>query len=66
MRKQGEITVMSYNIRNGRSMGLLSAARTLGHANVNIAVVQETKIADPTFPPKKGFGYSVLDAAAGT
>ena len=34
------IAVATYNIRDGRNGGLLSVARALDHANVNVAVVQ--------------------------
>ena len=66
IRKRDEVAVTSYNIRDGRNEGLLSAARALDHANVDVAVVREVKIKDPKFASKKGFGYSILATAAGT
>ena len=43
-RKKSEVAVACYNIRDGRNLGLLSAARALDHANVDVAVLQEVKL----------------------
>ena len=56
----------TYNILDGRWEGLYSAARALRGANVDIAVVQETKILDPTFAAKKWAGYEIKSAAPGS
>jgi len=52
------VAVATYNIRDGRSGGLLSTARALDHANVDVAVVQEVKLKDPKFAPRTGFEYT--------
>ena len=52
-RPSGYFSVATYNIRDGRQEGLYSAARVLAEANVDIAVVQETKIMDPEFATRK-------------
>ena len=44
--RNGRIAVATYNIREGRGEGLLSTARALDHANVDVAVVQEVKLKD--------------------
>ena len=51
-RARGSFSVATYNILDGRLEGLYSAARALRAANVDIAVVQETKILDPAFVTK--------------
>ena len=37
--RNGHVAVATYNIRDGRAAGLLSAARAFDHANVDLAVV---------------------------
>ena len=54
----------TYNILDGRQEGLYSAARTLKAANVDIAVVQETKVLDTDFATKRWAGYEIKTAAA--
>ena len=65
-KNEGNIAIASYNIRDGRNGGLLSVARALDHANVDVAVVQETKLKNPSFAPRTGFGYQIHTTAAGT
>ena len=65
-RKGSEIAIACYNIRDGRNGGLLSAARALDHANVDVAFLQEVKLKDPKFASKTGYGYSIVSMAAGT
>ena len=54
------------HILNGRQEGLYSAAHAPEAANVNIAVVQETKFLDADFATKWWTGYEIKTAAAGT
>ena len=42
----------SYNVRDGRKGGMNSAVRALKEGGVDVAVVQETKIADADFAPR--------------
>ena len=56
----------TYNILDGRGEGLYSAARALKNANVDIAVVQETKILDPAFATKEWAGYEIKSTASGS
>ena len=65
-RPSGYFSVATYNIRDGRQEGLYSAARALNKANVNVAVVQETKIMDPEFATRKWAGYDIKVAASGS
>ena len=51
--RNGHFAVAAYNIRDGRAAGLLSAARAFDHANVDLAVVQEVKLKDPKFAPRR-------------
>ena len=55
----GTITLASYNIRDGRRGGVNSAARALRKGRIDVAVVQETKIVDATFAPRKYRGYTI-------
>ena len=64
--RSGRVAVATYNIRDGRAAGLLSAARAFDHANVDLAVVQEVKLKDPKFAPRTGFGYQIHTTATGT
>ena len=65
-RKGSEIALASYNIRDGRNAGLLSAARALDHANVDVAFLQEVKMKNPKFASRTGYGYTIVTTAAGT
>ena len=65
-RANGSFAVTTYNILDGRQEGLYSAARALKAANVDIAVVQETKFLDTDFATKWWAGYEIKTAAAGT
>ena len=40
-------------------------AHALDHANVNVTVVQEVKLKDPTFAPRTGFRYTIHTMAKG-
>ena len=55
--RSGRVAVATYNIRDGRAAGLLSATQVFDHANVDLAVVQEVKLKHPKFAPRTGFGY---------
>ena len=60
-RRTGGTTVRmaSYNIRDGRQGGLYSAARALRKSKVDVAVLQETKIAKAKFAPRRAEGYTI-------
>ena len=58
--------VPTYNIHDGRGGELLSTARALDHANVDVAVVQEVKLKDPKFALRTGFGCQIHTTATGT
>ena len=68
----GTITVATYNVRDGRGrgedgeeyIGIVSSARAMGMMNVDVAVLQETKITDPVFAARNFEGYAILAAAA--
>ena len=62
----GSFALATYNILDGRQEGLYSAARALEKANVDVAVVQETKILDSNFATKQWVGYEIKTAAAGS
>ena len=49
--------------KGGIFLGLCLAARVMGMVGVNIMVVQETKIGDPTFSTHSFKGFSILAAA---
>ena len=49
----------TYNIRDGRQGGLYSAARALRKSKVDVAVLQETKIAKAKFAPRRAEGYTI-------
>lgn len=65
-RPSGFFNLATYNIRDGRQEGLYSAARALSAANVDVAVVQETKIMDPEFATRQWAGYDIKVAASGS
>ena len=65
-RKGSEIALACYNIRDGRNTGLLSAARALDHANVDVAFLQEVKMMNPKFASRSGYGYTIVTTGAGT
>ena len=56
----------TYNILDGRQEGLYIAAGALEAANVDIAVVQETKFLDVYFATKQWTEYNIKTAAVGT
>ena len=49
----------SYNIQDGRQGGLYSAVHTLRKLKVDVAVLQETKIAQARFTPRCFEGYTI-------
>ena len=61
---EGQTTIATYNIWDGRSAGLLSAARAHDHTNVAVAAVQEVELKDPKFATRTGFRYAVHMVAA--
>ena len=66
------VTIATYNVRDRRGegedgeefIGIVSAARALDMVGVDVAVLQETKIVDPTFASRTFEGYTILAAAA--
>ena len=62
----GTMSIATWNIRDGRSTGLYSAARALERMNVDVAVVQETKFTNTDFAARKWAGFDILTAAAAT
>ena len=63
--RDGRIAVATYNIWDDRAAGILSTARALDHANVDVAIVQEVKLKHPKFAPRSGFGCAIHMTAAG-
>ena len=59
------IGVATWNIRDGRGTGLYAATRGLGRMNVEVAILQETKVTDTKFAKRRYAGYNMLTAAAG-
>ena len=57
-RTSGTISVASYNVRDGRRGGLYSAVRALRRGRVDVAILQETKIAKAKFAPRSYKGYT--------
>jgi exonuclease III len=58
-KKQRTIQIVTYTIRNGRQGGLESAVRTLKWMNVDIALMQETKINNESCYTRESFGYKI-------
>ena len=58
-RTRGTISVASYNVRDGRRGGLYSAVRALRRGRVDVAILQETKIAKAKFAPRTHEGYTI-------
>ena len=48
-----------YNIRNGRKGGLESALRGMSQANMDLGIIQETKLADGVYT-RRSAGYKVI------
>ena len=59
-----DISIMTWNIRDGRQGGLESAARALMSMHVNIVVVQETKISRGMYT-KLSSGYTIIATDVG-
>ena len=53
----------TYNIRNGRKGGLESALRGVSQANMDLGILQETKIANGVYT-RGSAGYKVIAADA--
>ena len=49
----------TYNIRNGRNGGLEAALREMSQANVDLGILQETKLTDIIYT-RGSAGYSVV------
>ena len=61
----GTITVASWNIRDGRNGGLEGAAKGMNAANVDIAVLQETKLTGEAYTRNSsGYFITATDAAS--
>ena len=60
------ILMASYNIRDGQTSGLQSAARALERSMVDITVLQEVKITNLKYALKKWAGCEIQTVAAGT
>jgi len=56
-------SVATWNIRNGRNGGIESACRALGSLNVDIAVLQETKLTNGIYT-RNSSGYSIVASDA--
>ena len=54
----------TFNVLDGRGGGLELSAQALNLAEVNIAVVQETKFINPQYATKGAAGYKIRTAAA--
>ena len=65
-RARSSFSVATYNILDERQEEFYSAARALRTANVDISVLQETNILDPTFATKRWAGYEIKSVAAGS
>jgi hypothetical protein len=59
------IRIATYNIHNGRQGNLESALRALQFMNVDLSILQETKISDYKYT-RGSFGYEVLVSKADT
>ncbi len=55
----GTITIATWNILSGRNGGLEAEGRALNAANVDIAILQETKLTGRIYT-RQTAGYSVL------
>ena len=58
-RASGTISIASYNVRDGRRGGLHSAVRSLKRGRVDVAFLQETKIAKAKFAARAYRGYTI-------
>ena len=57
------VSILTWNIRNGRNGGLESACRALGPLGVDIAVLQETKLTKGIYTKRSG-GYTIVASDA--
>jgi hypothetical protein len=62
-KEKRRIWIATFNIRNGRQGNLESALRALMKMNVDIGLLEETKIKDEKYK-KKSFGYNVIATRA--
>ena len=60
---QNLIRFVSYNIRNGRNGGLESVLRVMDKSNLDLGILQETKLTDGVYTCRSA-GYSVVDTDA--
>ena len=58
MRSLGKIRLATLNIRSGRTGGMEVALRALRQGNVDMGILQETKLTDGIHA-RQGEGYSV-------
>ena len=49
----------TYNIRNGRNRGLEAALQGMSQANMDMGILQETKLTDGIYT-RRSAGYSVI------
>ena len=59
----GDITIATWNIRNGRNGGMESACRALDKSGINIAVFQETKLTNDVYT-RSSSGYRIVASNA--
>ena len=59
----GTIGLASWNIRSGRDARLAAACRSMNSLDVDIAILQETKVTDG-FYPRSAEGYSIVATEA--
>ena len=59
----GDITIATWNIRNGRNGGIESACRALDKSGINIAVFQETKLTNDVYT-RSSSGYRIVASNA--
>ena len=58
-RSRGTIAIASYNIQDGRKGGVNSAVCAFKKERINVAILQETKIAQARFAPRAYRGYTI-------
>eukprot|EP00957_Ditylum_brightwellii_P093064 7086099-Ditylum_brightwellii.AAC.1 len=60
----GTFTIATWNIRDGRGGGLVTACRALDQMGVDIAILQETKLTADAIYTRTADGYSIGASAA--
>ena len=58
------IVIVAYNIREGRSDGLLLTAGALVHTNADVTVVQVVKLKDPKLSSRTVFRFTIHTTTA--